>query len=89
MINTFEAHITIDPKYASLIDSRVDTEGWKTSYIVGDEELGDAKFFYLTSNHVDAKVLREDMEDMIECLNEGGVPILRKKLEFIFLDERY
>ena len=85
---SYECHITVEIKYAWEAAKVAQRCQWKTSEIARDPLLGEATYFYLTK-HEDA--FPRIFGQMTLCCNEleeGGIPVLRKKIELIVLDSK-
>lgn len=86
----FECHITLAPEHNTpFVQSLAKFHKFKTSLLVGDEELGDAKHLYITSHDYTYQRMELRMDDLVYSLSVACIPIRRKKIEHILLDERY
>jgi hypothetical protein len=85
----FECHVTLPPpkSYGDrlILEDIARKHKFKTSYIVGDPVLGDAKFFYCTSHDITFESLKDRMDRLVADLPR---PILRRKIEQVVFDER-
>ena len=82
----YECHVTLLPKHQKKVEPLAKKHKFKTSLLVGDEVMGDAKFLYCTSHGKSYDELYGRMEKLVEDL--PGM-VLRKKIEHVILDERY
>lgn len=84
----YECHITVDTKHAALATAVANRLHWKTSEIARDPVLGDKNFFYLTSHATDFQIMFSRMNGCAAALRDGGVPVLREKIELIIHDTK-
>lgn len=88
--NDYECHVTLDPKYKGpTVEAIASNYQFKTSLLVGDEELGPDKHLYITSHDYTYDRMKARMDDLVSHLNNIGIKIKRKKIEHILLDERF
>ena len=85
----YECHVTTNRIYKDKILSVAEKHKFKTSAIEGDPELGSDTHFYCTSHSSSYINLYNRMEALIQDLKDLYIPILRKKIELIVLDERF
>lgn len=85
----YECHVTIDPKYANVVEIIAEVHKFKTSVLKGDEIMGDDKLLYCTCHDRNFETIHNRMEGLIWQMRMQQIPILRKKIEHILLDERY
>ena len=81
----FECHVTLHPSHAEVIEPIAKKHGFKTSQIVGDEVLGDKKYFYCTASGLNYDALLGRMDDLVK---DFPVPHLRRKIEEVVYDVR-
>lgn len=74
------------PEWLPKVEPVAKKHKFKTSVLVGDEVMGDAKLLYCTSHGKDFVELNRRMEALIKDL--PGLP-MRKKIEHVVLDVRY
>jgi hypothetical protein len=84
----YEMHITLDPKWAGPAEIVAGELKFKTSKIAGDQVMGDKTFMYLTGKDVRLGSMRKRMEKACARLEGWQIPVLRRKIEKIILDER-
>jgi hypothetical protein len=85
----FEAHITVHIKDAELVKRLAEgTNYWKYSQIEGDALMGPKPYCYLTGYDVDAGVLLASVGVAVTVLRQGGVDVLREKIERIIFDTK-
>ena len=84
----YESHITLDPAKVSreLVDAFAKLSGFKTSILVGDDVMGDARLLYCTGHGRDRGELENRMEKLANAL---PVRPMRMKIEHVVLDVRF
>lgn len=87
MALNYECHVTLPPEFLKQAEEIAPHFKFKTSILVGDEELGPAKHVYCTSHDGDLVRMKDRMEGLAYALTGAGVVIRRKKIELIILDE--
>jgi hypothetical protein len=90
---SYECHITVPPPPAEAdlvyLEGLAKNHGFKTSFIVGDPLLGDAKYFYMTGHDADLEKMQARMNALSrEVQTLARVRVLRRKIELIVFDER-
>ena len=85
---TYECHITINAKDASIGTVIANARKWKTSEIARDPLLGDATFFYLTVHRSSLPAIYKEMKTTVYLLKESGIEVLREKIELIVYDTK-
>lgn len=89
-VQNFECHVTLAPEHGTeIVTKMAERLRFKTSFLVGDDMLGAGKHFYCTSHDYTFARMQGRMEELIKYLADHGVPIKRKKIEHILLDERF
>lgn len=83
----FECHLTFSIGFAASVQSYAH-DGWKFSKIDGDPVLGDKVFCYLTAYDDNIVDMLNRMNAKAAFLQQVGVPVIRKKIELILVDER-
>ena len=85
----YELHITVNVADAEVAGMIARDLHWKTSQIDGDPVLGHRPFFYLTTYTKTMGEAFKVMAKATRALREGGIAILREKIEYIVHDVRY
>lgn len=85
----YECHVTIDPQYSHQVDPVASVHKFKTSVLKGDEIMGDDKLMYCTCHERNFDVIIGRMDELVDNLKAKQIPILRKKIEHVLVDERY
>lgn len=80
----YECHVTLKPERIPEIEEIAKRHKFKTSVLMGDEVMGDAKLLYCTTHDVDLSI----WDRMDRLIADLPVPILRKKIEHVIFDER-
>lgn len=89
---SYECHITVPFEFAATAE-KISELGkktkWKTSAIHGDPVLGKKAFFYLTCHSKTMERISAASDEMLNFLHNAKIPIIRRKIELIVLDEHF
>jgi hypothetical protein len=90
---SYECHLTMPPPPAEgdrvYLEALAKQHGFKTSFIVGDPLLGDAKYFYMTGHDSDFQKMQDRMNSLSkEVQTLAKTRVIRRKIEQILIDER-
>lgn len=85
----YECHITLQPDYKEFIEPIAVKHKFKTSVLKGDEIMGDDTLMYCTCHDKSFETISVRMDNLINDFQICDIPILRKKIEHVVLDERY
>lgn len=81
-------HITLRPQYKEQAEQIAKQFKFKTSQIAGDQVLGDDVFLYITGKDISLVDMAMRMDKATDELKRLEVPVIRRKIEHILLDER-
>lgn len=82
----FECHVTCLPTEPEDVDRIATEHGFKTSVLVGDPVLGDARYVYCTAHGPSYDLLLGRMRALVADL--PAALVVRRKMEQVLLDER-
>lgn len=88
----YECHITLEPPaqpgLRQTAEDLAKLRRFKTSELVGDEVMGDAKLLYCTSHSATYDMLFRRMCQLNDDLVRAGLKVLRRKIEHVVFDSR-
>jgi hypothetical protein len=86
----FECHITVEAQEQSLklLEDVGITNGWKTSFIVGDPDLGKGNRFFFTAHYDNLDTAFQHTEAMDWSLRMLKYTVARKKIEEVIMDTK-
>lgn len=88
MDRKFESHITMPRDQSALATAHAELLGMTFSAIDGDPVMGKQAYCYLTAYSDDGNFLLAKTSDAARVLAEGGVEVLRVKVEEILFDSK-
>lgn len=88
----YECHITVDAGkdagQIKFLEEIGDANGWKTSFIEGDPDLGKGSRFFFTAHFDDLDYAFGQTEALDWGLRMNGIVVSRKKIEEVVMDTR-
>lgn len=86
----FECHITVE----AIAEQRERLEvigrkaGWKTSFVVGDPDLGKGSRFFLTAHYPDIDSAKQATNAVAYLIEHWDIRVVRKKVELVVMDTK-
>lgn len=80
----FECHVVYKPTWQAQIAPLAKKHNFSISFLVGDDELGEAKMMYCTRRSNDFKLLEAQMNDLTK--DSPPQSVLRQKIECVMMD---
>jgi hypothetical protein len=91
-VKDYECHITVEASYSSgqrkFLEEIGEANGWKTSFIEGDPDLGKGSRFFFTAHYNNLDAAFEHTEALDWGLRMQGLVVARKKIEEVLMDTK-
>ena len=86
----FECHITIEANTSHLekLTEIGQSNGWKTSFINGDPDLGKGNRFFFTAHYDNLDKAIHNTDALDWGLRMNGFEVARKKIEEVLMDTK-
>lgn len=85
----FECHVVYKPEDRDKVLPLTEEYLFNTSYIVGDDDLGDMRLLYATRRCQTFWEINTLKESLIEASRKAGISPLRAKIEVTLSDEKF